>query len=88
VLGKKYYAQYYPLPPAPGWNTVLMEDQFDGVLYLSGSQPTMTVIPASLCRDEDYMKMRLARLNAVTLGSRGSSNLAESLKKLCADLTR
>jgi hypothetical protein len=32
VLGKKYYAQYYPMPQAPGWNTVLMEDQFDGVL--------------------------------------------------------
>ena len=65
VLGKKYYAQYYPMPPAPGWNTVLMEDQFDGVLYLSPARPTMTLIPASLCRDAAYMKMRLARL-AVT----------------------
>ena len=23
TIGKKYYAQYYPMPPAPGWNTVL-----------------------------------------------------------------
>jgi hypothetical protein len=87
VLGKKYYAQYYPMPPAPGWNTVLMEDQFDGVLYLSPSPPTMTLMPASLCRDAAYMQMRLARL-AVTSGTRGSSDPAGSLKKLCADLTQ
>ena len=84
-MGKQYYAQYYPMPPAPGWNTVLMEDQFDGVLYLSPLPPTMTLIPASLCRDAAYMKMRLARL-AVTSGTRGSSDPAGSLKKLCADL--
>lgn len=84
VLGKKFYAQYYPMPPAPGWNTVLMEDQFDGVLYLSPAPPTMTLIPASLCRDAAYMKMRLARLDA----TRGPSDPAGSLKKLCADLTR
>ncbi len=82
VLGKRFYAQYYPMPPAPGWNTVLMENQFDGVLYLSPSPPTMTLIPASLCRDSDYMRMRLARLAATT--SSGSADL----KKLCADLTR
>src|SRR6185436_18138192 len=70
VLGKKYYAQYYPMPPAPGWNTMLMEDQFDGVIYLSPKPPTMTLVPASLCRDAAYMKMRLARL-AVTSGTRG-----------------
>ena len=87
ILGKKYYAQYYPMPPAPGWNTVLMEDQFDGVLYLSPSPPTMTLMPASLCRDAAYMQMRLARL-AVTSGTRGSSDPAGSLKKLCADLTQ
>lgn len=82
VLGKKYYAQYYPMPPAPGWNTVLMEDQFDGVLYLGPSRPTMTLIPASLCRDAAYMRMRLARLAATTTTG------ADALKKLCADLTR
>ena len=31
TLGQKYYAQFYPMPPAPGWNRVLMQDQFDGV---------------------------------------------------------
>lgn len=87
VLGKKFYAQYYPLPPAPGWNTVLMEEQFDGVLYLGPAPPTMTLIPPSLCRDADYMKMRLARL-AITSARTDSSDPAGSLRKLCADLTR
>jgi hypothetical protein len=82
VLGKKYYAQYYPMPPAPGWNTVLMEDQFDGVLYLSPKPPTMTLVPKSLCLDAAYMKMRLSRLDTVAPGS------SESLRKICADLTR
>jgi hypothetical protein len=81
TLGKKYYAQYYPMPPAPGWNTVLMEDQFDGALYLSAGPPTMTLMPASLCRDADYMKMRLARLAIMGQPS------VDGLKKLCADLT-
>jgi len=87
VLGKKYYAQYYPMPPAPGWNTVLMEDQFDGVLYLSPNRPTMTLIPKSLCLDAAYMKMRLARLAIIT-GSPGARDPIGSMKKLCADLTR
>jgi hypothetical protein len=82
VLGKKYYAQYYPMPPAPGWNTVLMQDQFDAVLYLSPKPPTMTLMPKSLCLDAVYMKMRLSRLNVVAPGS------TESLTKVCADLTR
>jgi hypothetical protein len=82
TLGKKYYAQYYPMPPAPGWNTVLMEDQFDGVVYLSSKPPTMTLMPKSLCLDEAYMKMRIARLNAVAPAG------VDRLKKLCADLTR
>ena len=81
-LGRAFYAQYYPMPPAPGWNTVLMEDQFDAVLYLSPKPPTMTMIPKSLCLDAEYMKMRIARLNAVAPSS------VEGFKKLCADLTR
>ena len=84
VLGKNYYAQYYPMPPAPGWNTVLMEDQFDGVVYLSPKAPTMTLIPKSLCLDAAYMKMRLSRLNIVANSPGGS----QSLTKICADLTR
>ena len=82
TIGQKFYAQFYPMPPAPGWNRTLMQDQFDAVLYLSAKQPTMTMIPKRLCLDAAYMKMRIARLNAVAPAS------AEQFKKLCADLTR
>lgn len=81
-IGKKYYAQFYQIPPAPGWNTVLMEEQFDAVLYLGPNKPTMPLMPKSLCLDPAYMKMRLARLAAVAPSS------VEPFKKLCADLTR
>ena len=84
TIGQKYYAQFYPMPPAPGWNTVLMQDQFDAVLYLSAKPPTMTLIPKSLCLDAGYMKMRLARLNDGSAPAVGPAGL----KKLCADLTR
>ena len=82
TIGEKFYAQFYPMPPAPGWNRVLMQDQFDAVLYLSAKQPTMTLIPKSLCLDDAYVKMRIARLNAVAPSS------VDGFKKLCADLTR
>jgi hypothetical protein len=82
TIGQKFYAQFYPMPPAPGWNRVLMQDQFDAVLYLGAKQPTMALMPPSLCRDEPYMKMRIARLNAVAPSS------VDGFKKLCADLTR
>jgi hypothetical protein len=85
TIGQKFYAQFYPMPPAPGWNRVLMQDQFDSVLYLSPKPPTMTLIPKSLCADAAYMKMRLARLAVI---ASATSNPQESLKKLCADLLR
>jgi hypothetical protein len=84
TIGQKYYAQFYPMPPAPGWNRVLMQDQFDSVVYISAKPPTMTLIPKSLCLDQAYMKMRMARLDAVASPAGGS----RSLRKICADLTR
>jgi hypothetical protein len=82
TIGRKYYAQFYPMPPAPGWNTVLMQDQFDAVVFISAKQPTMTLIPKNLCLDPAYMKMRLARLDLV------ANSTGQSLRKICADLTR
>jgi hypothetical protein len=63
VIGAKPYASFYPIPPAPGWNVVRMEDQFDALLYL-GPAASMTTsrLPPELCLDSAYMKMRLARL--------------------------
>ncbi len=82
AIGRKYYAQFYPMPPAPGWNKVLMQDQFDAVLYLGPKLPTMTLIPKALCLDAAYMKMRTSRLDVVSPGA------SQSLTKICADLTR
>jgi hypothetical protein len=64
VIGAKPYASFYSIPPAPGWNLVRLEDQFDAVLYL-GPRSAMTTsrFPPELCRDRAYMKMRLRRLS-------------------------
>jgi hypothetical protein len=86
VIGRKFYAQFYPMPPAKGWNTVLFQDQFDAVLYL-GPTMTMSMLPASLCRDDAYMKMRLARLWLST-GGPGAQDPVGLFKKYCADVTR
>jgi hypothetical protein len=63
VIGARPYAFFYPLPPARGWNTVRMEDQFDAVLYLGATHPgTPSRFPPELCLDKAYMTMRLRRL--------------------------
>lgn len=61
-----------------------MEDQFDAVLYLGPpSSITQSELPASLCADAEYMKMRAARL-FIAWGEDGVA----SLKKECATHTR
>jgi hypothetical protein len=66
--------------PREEWRTLRMEDQFDAVLYL-GPPATMTTaeMPASLCADSGYMKMRLGRLDA-----EGPKFEADRLRKYCA----
>jgi hypothetical protein len=59
---------------SPGWNTVLMEDQFDGVVYLGAGRPTMTLMPASLCVDPAYMKMRRDWQSSASRASMRSPN--------------
>jgi hypothetical protein len=54
---------FYQLPPAPGWNHLRLEDEFDAMLYLGpAGAMTMSHLPASLCADKEYMAMRLARM--------------------------
>lgn len=63
VTGAKPFALFFQLPPAPGWSHLRLEDEFDAVLYLGpASTMTMSRLPASLCADQDYVKMRLARM--------------------------
>jgi hypothetical protein len=81
VIGTQPYARFYPLPPKPGWSTVRLQDQFDAVLWL-GDKATVTPLPASLCRDADYMKMRLARMAFDAPQARRSR--IDALRQFCA----
>jgi hypothetical protein len=98
MLGTADFAFFYGLPmsrmavkegkpsplPREEWRTLRMEDQFDAVLYL-GPPSTMTTaaIPASLCADSAYMKMRLGRLDA-----EGPKPEADRLTKYCAGASK
>ena len=63
ALGAKPLATFFQLPPAPGWNTLRMEDEFDALLYLGDpGSLTMSRLSSALCADPTYVKMRLARL--------------------------
>jgi hypothetical protein len=63
ALGAKSLATFFQLPPAPGWNTLRMEDEFDALLYLGDpGSLTMSRLSPALCADRAYVKMRLARL--------------------------
>jgi hypothetical protein len=61
-----------------------MEEQFDALLYLGPpSSITIARLPARLCADAAYMKMRLRRLEAY-----GPKDSAERLRNYCADRSK
>ena len=63
ALGGKLLASFFQIPPAPGWNTLHMEDEFDAMLYLGApGSATFSKLAPALCSDPAYVKMRLARL--------------------------
>jgi hypothetical protein len=67
--------------PRDQWKDLRMEDQFDALLYLGPpSSITTAQLPAALCADAAYMKMRLARLEAY-----GPKGEVDRLTKYCAD---
>jgi hypothetical protein len=54
--------QLVPLP-RDQWQSMKLEDQFDALLYLGPSTPpTELTVPAVLCRDEQFTRVRLDRL--------------------------
>ena len=54
--------QLVPIPREE-WKVMRMEDQFDALLYLGPpASMTTTSVPASLCKDADFVKRRLDRL--------------------------
>ena len=82
ALGRQPYARFYPLPPAPGWSKVTLEDQFDAVLYVGPpSTDNRVEFPVALCDDAAYMRMRYRRL-ALAGGPVGTTT-ADTLKRVC-----
>src|SRR5262249_41780700 len=62
VIGAKEFVYFFP-NPSIGSDSPRYEEQIDAVLYL-GSPATMTtsMLPAALCADEEYVSMRVARM--------------------------
>jgi hypothetical protein len=66
------------------WRSLRMEEQFDALLYLGPpSSITIARLPAQLCADAAYMKMRLRRLEAY-----GPKDSAERLRQYCVDRSK
>jgi len=63
TLDFKYFGGLETEPPSR------MEEQFDAVLYLGPvSSITFSQLPVALCADQDYTRMRLARMSFAPSG--------------------
>lgn len=81
-LGRQPYARFYPLPPAVGWSTVLLQDQFDAVLYLGPPDGARRPpFPAALCDDAPYLAMRFERL--ALAGGPVAEASADFIRRVC-----
>jgi len=68
MLGAAPFGAVYGLN-GPEFQHVRMQDQFDALLYLGPpSSITLSELSRSRCTDENYMKMRLARMALVPWG--------------------
>ena len=59
-----------------------MEDEFDGVLFLGNTSPTIVRLTREQCGDRAYMRMRLARMTLNVIQVRQAS--IDALKRYCA----
>ena len=65
--------------PREEWKVMRMEDQFDGFLYLGPpAAMTTTPVPASLCKNADFVKRRIDRLTRF-----GPPVEVENFRKAC-----
>jgi hypothetical protein len=82
VIGAKEFIYFFPNPGIAS-DSPRYEEQIDAVLYL-GAPATMTtsLLPASLCGDEEYVSMRLARME-LDPGPPGSATPRDRLKRNC-----
>jgi hypothetical protein len=93
LLGAKDFAVYYPFAlyvkdkngkfvAQKATRPLRMEEQFDAVLYVGPkSSITYSSLSPELCRDQDYVKMRAARLELFSGSPQGSAGF----KKECED---
>ena len=83
VIGAKEFVYFFPNPRITT-DPLRYEDQIDAVLYL-GSPTTMTssMLPAALCADEQYLSMRVARMQ-LDPGPPGSPPPRDRLRRNCA----
>jgi hypothetical protein len=79
ALRKHLIANYIIASDSPRY-----EEQIDAVLYL-GPPATMTtsMLPAALCADEQYLSMRVARMQ-LDPGPPGSPTPRDRLRRNCA----
>lgn len=70
--------------PRSEWKEIPAEQQLDAVLYLGPSSTLVqAVLSPELCKDKDYMAMRLGRMKLVGL----PPAMGEALQKECASRT-
>jgi len=83
VIGAKPFVFFFPIPEI-ATDSPRIEDQIDAVLYL-GPPATMTtsMLPAALCADQDYLSMRVARMQ-LDPGPPGSPPPLDRLRRNCA----
>jgi hypothetical protein len=83
VIGAKEFVYFFPNPRIAS-DSPRYEEQIDAVLYL-GSPVMMTtsMLPAALCADEQYLSMRVARMQ-LDPGPPGSPTPRDRLRRNCA----
>jgi hypothetical protein len=93
-LGLAKFRFFDPAPPplrdTDPLRDLLMQDQFDAVLYDGPPAPVaVSQLSPTLCADPAYMKMRLARLQlTASIVPPGGPNPVDRLKQYCASVTQ
>ena len=83
VVGAKPFGYFFP-NPAIATDSPRYEDQIDAILYLGApTKMTTSMLPAELCADEQYVSMRLARME-LDSGPPGSASPRDRLRRNCA----
>src|SRR5207302_10170336 len=83
IIGAKAFVYFFP-NPAIATNSPRYEDQIDAILYLGApAAMTTSMLPAALCADEQYLSMRMARMQ-LDPGPPGSPSPRDRLRRNCA----